>query len=295
MVNTRILTQAFEYFEPKTIQGAVKLLDKYDEEAKVIAGGSDLLVQMKQEMVNPKYLISINKIPKLNYLKNSGSLQIGAATILHDVLSFCARDGKYVALFEAIKSLGTVQIRNVGTIGGNICNASPAADSAPPLLVFNARVKLCSVRGEKLLPLTDFFKGVNLTVMAPNEILTKIEIPPVPQGLGSAFMKITRVCADISKVSAAAALERDGDICTSCLIALGAVAPVPMRVEEAEKFVIGKRIKPGLLEEAGKKAAEEIKPIDDIRSTAQYRRKVAAVLVREVLWNAWQRTTPQEL
>lgn len=295
MVNTRILTQAFEYFEPKTIQESVKLLDQYDGEAKVIAGGSDLLVQMKQETVNPKYLISINKIPKLNYLKNNGSLHIGAATVLHDVLSFCAKDGKYVALFEAIKSLGTVQIRNVGTIGGNICNASPAADSSPPLLVFDARVKLCSVRGEKLLPLTDFFKGVNLTVMAPNEILTEIEIPPVPQGLGSAFMKITRVGADISKVSAAAALERDGEICTSCRIALGAVAPVPMRAEQAEKLVIGKRIEPGLLEEAGKKAAEEIKPIDDIRSTTQYRRKVASVLVREVLWKAWQRTTPQEL
>lgn len=295
MVNTRILKQAFEYFEPRTIQESLRLLDQYGGDAKVIAGGSDLLVQMKHETVNPKYLINISKIPDLNYIKDNESLHIRAATTLHDVLRFCARDRRYAALFEAIKSLGTVQIRNVGTIGGNICNASPAADSAPPLLVFDAQVKLCSLRSEKLLLLTDFFKGANLTVMASNEILTEIEIPPVPKGSGNAFLKITRAGADISKLSVAVALERDGEICTSCRIALGAVAPVPMRVKQAEKLLIGKKIEHGLLEEVGKKAAEEIKPVSDIRSTAEYRKKTAAFLVKEVLLRAWQRATAEEL
>jgi carbon-monoxide dehydrogenase medium subunit len=131
--------------------------------------------------------------------------------------------------------------------------------------------------------------------MASNEILTEIEVPPVPEGSGNAFLKITRVGADISKLSAAAALERDGEICVLCRIALGAVAPVPMRVEQAEKLVIGKKIEHGLLEEVGKKAAKEIKPVSDIRSTAEYRKKTAAVLVKEVLWRAWQRATAQEL
>ena len=295
MVNTRVLKQVFEYFEPKTIQESLELLDQYNGDARLIAGGSDLLVQMKHGTVNPKYLINISKILELKYIKNNGSLHIGAATTLHDVLSFCGRDREFPALLEAIKSLGTVQIRNVGTIGGNICNASPAADSAPPLLVLDARVKLLSVRGERVLPLTDFFKGVNITVMAPNEILAEIEIPEVQPGRGSAFAKITRVGVDISKVNAAAMVQRDGEICASCRIALGAVAPVPMRVEQAEKLVLGKKMEHGLLEEVGKKATEEIKPVSDTRSTAEYRKKTAAVLVKEVLLRAWQRAAAQGL
>ncbi len=290
MANTRILEQEFESFEPRTIHEAVEILHRYEPNAKVMAGGTDLLVQMKQGITSPDYLVDLKKIPELNHITRDGSLRIGAATPLRDVLDYCSRDRRYTALFEAIKSLGRVQIRNVGTIGGNLCNGSPAADSAPPLLVFDSLVKLCSVKGERILRLEEFFKNVNVTVLNPNEILTEIQIPTVPKRFGSAFSKITRGAADISKVSVAVAVERKNDICSSCRIALGSVAPIPMLITGAQGLVIGKKIEFRLLKAVGEKAAEEIEPLTDLRSTADYRRRVAAVLVKDLLWKAWKRT-----
>jgi len=289
-VNTRILKAEFEYFTPNTIQEALHLLDQYGSDANVIAGGTDLLVQMKNEVISPSHLINIMKISEMSFIKaEEGWLRIGAATKWHEVVEFCAKDRKYTALYEASCSLGKVQVRNMGTIGGNLCTASPAADSAPALLVFNSRVKLTSAQGERIINLEDFFKGVNLTAMAPNEIMTEIQISSIHNGMGSAFMKITRVGADISKISCAVALERQGDICASCKIAMGAVAPVPMRIDQANRIVIGKKVDASLVEEMGKKVSEEINPITDIRSTAEYRRKTAAILLKDVFWKAWHR------
>ena len=289
-MNTRILKAEFEYFTPNTIQEALHLLDQYGSDANVIAGGTDLLVQMKNEVISPGHLINIMKISEMSFIKaEEGWLRIGAATKWHEVVEFCAKDRKYTALYEASCSLGKVQVRNMGTIGGNLCTASPAADSAPALLVFNSRVKLTSAQGERIINLEDFFKGVNLTAMAPNEIMTEIQIPSINNGMGSAFMKITRVGADISKISCAVALERQGDICASCKIAMGAVAPVPMRIDQANRIVIGKKVDAFLVEEMGKKVSEEINPITDIRSTAEYRRKTAAILLKDVFWKAWHR------
>lgn len=294
-VNTRILKEEFEYFAPDTFQEAVQLLNQYGPDAKVIAGGTDLLVQMKKEVVSPRYLINIMSISEMSFIKaEDGCLRIGAATKWREVAEFCAKDRKYAALYEASCSVGKVQVRNMGTIGGNLCTASPAADSAPALLVFDSQVKLASVKGERILNLEDFFKGVNMTAMAPNEIMAEIQIPSIRSGMGSAFMKITRVGADISKISCAVAVERQGDLCASCRIAMGSVAPVPMRVEEADRIVAGKKVDASLVEEMGQKVSEEIKPISDIRSTAEYRRQVAAILLKDVFWKAWQRAGGEE-
>ncbi|KKN50084.1 hypothetical protein LCGC14_0636350 [marine sediment metagenome] len=289
-MNTRILKAEFEYFTPNTIKEVLHLLDQYGSDANVIAGGTDLLVRMKNEVISPSHLINIMKISEMSFIKaEEGWLRIGAATKWHEVVEFCAKDRKYTALYEASCSLGKVQVRNMATIGGNLCTASPAADSAPALLVFNSRVKLTSAQGERIINLEDFFKGVNLTAMAPNEIMTEIQIPSINNGMGSAFMKITRVGADISKISCAVALERQGDICASCKIAMGAVAPVPMKIDQANKIVIGKKVDASLVEEMEKKVSEEINPITDIRSTAEYRRKTAAILLKDVFWKAWHR------
>jgi len=289
-VNTRILKAEFEYFTPNTIQEALHLLDQYGSDANVIAGGTDLLVQMKNEVISPSHLINIMKISEMSFIKaEEGWLRIGAATKWHEVVEFCAKDRKYTALYEASCSLGKVQVRNMGTIGGNLCTASPAADSAPALLVFNSRVILASLQGERIINLEDFFKGVNVTARGSNELMTEIQISSIHNGMGSAFMKITRVGADISKISCAVALERQGDICASCKIAMGAVAPVPMRIDQANRIVIGKKVDASLVEEMGKKVSEEINPITDIRSTAEYRRKTAAILLKDVFWKAWHR------
>jgi len=289
MVNTRILTQEFDYFVPETIRETLELLRQYGSEAKILAGGTDLITQLKQEKISPDYLINIMKIPELNHIEETGGLRIGSATKLCDIKEYCAKDRKYTALYEALCSLGKIQVLNMGTIGGNICNGSPAADTAPPLLAFNGRVKLLSERGERVLDLTDFFKGVNNTAMAPDEMMIEIHLDPAPDDTGSAFTKIARVGADISKITCAGVVERHGDICASCRISLGAVAPVPMRGKETEKILQGNRIDTFLVEKAGKKVAEEINPIDDIRSTAEYRRNIAATLFKDVFWKAWQR------
>jgi len=294
MINNRILTQTFEYFTPTTVEETLRLLDQYGQEAKIMAGGTDILVQLKQEILSPNYLIHIRKIPELSYIKNDGTVRIGAVTRLCEVLQFFMEDGKYSALYEALRSLGDVQIRNMGTIGGNLCNASPAADSALPLLVFDGRVKLSSVRGERIINLEDFFKGVNRTAMAPNEIMMEIQIPSIKEGTGSVFKKIKRVGADISKISCAVAVERREDVCVSCRIALGAVAPVPMRAKEAEGALVDKRIDDSFVEEIGLVVSEEINPITDIRSTAAYRRQIAAVLFKDVFRKAWQRAGGEE-
>jgi carbon-monoxide dehydrogenase medium subunit len=182
----------------------------------------------------------------------------------------------------------------MGTIGGNLCNASPSADTAPPLIVFNARVKLLRRASERTLDLQEFFKGVNCTALGPDEMMVEILLDPPRPNTGSAFMKISRVGADISKVSCAVALERKADLCLSCRVALGAVAPVPMRANGAEGILEGKKVETRLVEAAAQRVAEEIKPIADIRSTAEYRRWVATVIFRDVFWKAWRRAAGEE-
>jgi len=294
-VNTRILTTEFKYFVPRTLREALRLIDRNGPNARVIAGGTDLLVQMKLEVISPDCLINIMKIPELNFIKmEKGSLRIGATAKWSEILEFCSRDRKHAALYEAVRSLGKVQVRHMGTIGGNLCSASPAADSAPALLVYNGRVKLVRARGERILPLDKYFKGVNETVKTAQELMTEIRIPSLRNGLGSAFKKLTRVGTDISKISCAVAIVRKGRVCVSCRVAMGAVAPVPMRMRGAEELMDGEKVEASLVEEMGHRISAEIQPITDIRSTAEYRRQVAVVLFKDVFWMAWKRAGGEE-
>ncbi|MDI7261982.1 MAG: xanthine dehydrogenase family protein subunit M [Thermodesulfobacteriota bacterium] len=289
MVNTHILGQEFGYLEPRTIDEALQYLADYGEKVRVIAGGTDLLVQMKTGKACPQYLLNISKIPGLRYLIEEKGLRIGSLTTFRELERSQVIRRRYTALFEAAKSISSIQIQTMGTVGGNICNASPAADSAPPLLVFNGKVKLMDVRQARTLPLEEFFAGPGKTVLRPNEFLVEVEVDEVPDRAGSAFKKMGRVSADLSKVSVAVAIIRKDDLCEECRIALGAVAAVPMRVRKSEEILKGKKLKESLIEGASFQAAQEISPIDDIRSTARYRREVAKVMVRDAIRLAWER------
>jgi CO/xanthine dehydrogenase FAD-binding subunit len=289
MVNTHILTQEFEYFEPRTIDEAVKYLTDYGEKAKVIAGGTDLLVQMKMGKAYPKYLIHISRIPSLRYLIEEKGLRIGALTPFRDLERSQVIKEKYTALFEAARSVSSVQIKTMGTVGGNLCNASPAADAAPPLLVFESRVKLINGKQERSLRLEEFFVGPGETLLNSNELLTEIEVPEVSGQTGSAFLKMARVHADLSKVSVAVAIVREGNICRDCRIAFGAVAKTPLRAKKGEEILKGEKVKETLIEKASLQAAQEIQPITDLRSTAWYRKGVAKVMVRNAINLAWER------
>ncbi len=293
--NTRIIPIDFEYFEPKTLNEALELLSKFGKEAKILAGGTDLLVQMKIRRKTPKYVINIKKIPELVFIRMSNdAIHIGAATKLRMIEKAEYIRKYYQALYEAIRSMASVQIRNMGTIGGNLCNASPAADTAPPLMIYEAKLKLISKRGERVVPITEFFKGPGITICEPDELLLEIIIPKPPtKRFGSKFIKIARTSMDLAKVNVAVALKVGSDMKSieDVKIALGSVAPTPIRAYSAEEFLKGKEFNEENIRKAAEIASAETKPITDVRSTAWYRREVAKVIVRDALIEAYRRAT----
>ena len=288
-MNSHIVAQEFEYLEPKTIEEAVLQLNTYGDKAKVIAGGTDLIVRMKTDRVHPEYLINIARIPALRYLVDDKGLRIGALTPFEELEKWTLIREKYTALFEAARSISRTQIKHMGTVGGNLCNASPAADSAPPLLVLGGRVKLVEGGRERVVPLEDFYVGPGKTILSPKELLVEVQLPESKDGTGSAFLKVVRVAADPAKLNVAVAIEREKDVCRDCRIALGSVAPKPFPTIEAEDILKGKRLTMDLIERASQRASEEIQPITDIRSTVEYRREVTKVIVRDALKLAWER------
>ncbi len=289
--NTRIIPHKFALLQPTTLHEALEYLEKYQGEIKVLAGGTDLLVKMKQAIYRPRYVMTLKQLKELEYIKETqNSYNIGSMTRFIQIEKHekIARD--YPALHEAIKSIAGIQIRYMATIGGNLCNASPAADSAPPLMVLDARLRLASKDSTRTIPITEFFKGPGVTVLKENELLTEIVIPKPPKNSSSAFIKITRVAVDLAKVSVAVFLQIDDEnTIKNVKIALGAVAPTPIRARSAEEFLKGKKMTLQIAEETGKIAMKEIKPITDVRSTAKYRRIVSRVIVRDALLKAYSR------
>lgn len=288
--NTRILAPEFQYLESADLDQVLTWLDTYREKARVLAGGTDLLVKMKSGLLEPEYVIYIKKISKLDYIESdNGELRIGAVTTLDRIERDATVRACYSALYEAVRSMAAKAVKNMGTIGGNLGNASPAADTAPPLLVYGASLKLASREGERVVPVTEYFLGPGKSVIKPQELLTEISIPRLGPDTGSSFLKFGRVSADIAKINVAVCLRRSGKRCESCRIAFGSVAPIPIRVLEAEKVLEGQELNPELIKAAAQVAAAEIKPITDNRSTRAYRQKVSRVMLEEALQAAWQR------
>jgi carbon-monoxide dehydrogenase medium subunit len=291
MVNTHILAQEFLYHEPRTLAEAASLLQTHEAAAKILAGGTDLLVQMKLGKIIPEHLIQISKISELQFLTVGKGLRVGPLVVFRELEKSPVVRDKYTALFEAAHSVTSIQIRNMGTLAGNLCHASPASDSAPALIALRAQLRLLGTKGTRTLPLEDFYVGPGKTHLLPDELLAEIFIPELGSASGSAFLKLTRVAADLAKVNVAAFIQREKDVCRECRIVMGAVAPKPLRLKQTEEILKGKRFEDNLCHLAGEKAAEEIQPITDIRSTAWYRREVTKILVRDVLKEAWIRAS----
>lgn len=294
MVDTRIIRHEFDFVDPRGFPEVLDLLERYGSKAKIMAGGTDLLVLLKMEKTAPEVIINLMGITELDYVKEDGGLRIGATAKLAAIRAYCAKERRYAALYDAVSVLGKPQVWNMGTVAGNLCNASPAADTAPPLLVYNGSVKLLGRSGERTLALEEFFKGVNRTALLEGEILTEIRTDKIPERTGSAFMKLSRVGADISKITCAVAVEREQDRAISCRIAFGSVAPVPMRAKSAEGLLQGAEVDTEIIEQASRQAAQEIRPINDVRSTAEYRRDVAKILFKDVFSKAWARAGGEE-
>jgi len=288
--NTKILAQEFEYLAPKTLDEALDLLDKYkNKNTKILAGGTDLLVKMKTIDLKIDYLINIKNISELNFVDTTDGLKIGAATPLSHIIKEKKVKVKYSALYEGIMSMAAPAIRNMGTMAGNLGNASPAADTIPPLIAYGAEVKLQSKRGERIVSVEDFVIGVGETIMKPDELITEINIPEINKNTGSAFLKKSRVKADLSKINLAIYLEREGNICKDCKIVFGSVAIKVLRAEKTENLLREQIVNSELISKAAEKASCEIKPVDDIRSTAEYRIVMSKEMLKDGFELAWAR------
>jgi len=274
----------FEYLKPDSIKETISILSQFGEKAQILNGGTDLIVDMRDKIIQPEYLVDIKAIPQLNritYNKQDG-LNIGATVTLNEISNSKVVQTNYPILVKACKTVGSYQVRNRATLVGNICNASPAADTAPPLLVLEAKVNIIGPTGEKIVPINQFFTGVKKNILKKGEIVTSITIPPIKDKWTGVYLKQGRKKeVDLATVGVAVVCIRD-----EVRIALGAVAPVPVRAFKTEELLKGKTIDESLLEKAGKSALTEISPISDVRSSQEYREEIIKVLVRRAILQA---------
>lgn len=273
----------FEYLAPKNIRETCKLLSKYQGQAKVIAGGTDLLVKMKDRGLTPQYLIGIKNVTSLDYINYDtvSGLRIGALTNHHSLANSPIIREKFAILSKAAAEIGTPQIRNMGTIGGNLCNAVPSADTASPLIALKATVKLVSSKRERTVALEKFFVGPGETALKADELLTEIQVPNLTPRTGGTYLKLySRGAVDIATVGIAVILTiGKNETCDSARIVLAAVAPTPLRAKGAEEIIKGKKIENGIVEKAAQAAAEEARP----RSSPEYKREMVRVLTMQAI------------
>jgi len=286
--NTHIIPVRFEYHAPKSIEEAVGLLKEYGEEAQILAGGTDLIPKIKQRILEPKHLISLKAIQELACIEETADgLRIGALAKLRTIEVSPLINEKLPVLGEAARAIGSVQIRNRGTIGGNLCNASPCADTATALMVLDAVARIDSIIGTREIPIGDFFDGRGQTIVAPNEMLKELTVPHLPEGMGSAFVKVGWTTFDIATVNVAVALRLDDEEVADCRIALGACSPAPFRVRGAEEAMKGKKLTYEALEKAAQIVSEHIEPRERWRrAPPEYRRKTSKALALEALTRA---------
>ena len=282
----------FEHFAPKTLKEALALLDKYQDDCKVICGGQSLLVLMRQGLVAPPYMVDIKGIAELSYIKDEkDGLKIGATTTHRAIEKSAIIKKKYPVLAKMETRLASIQTRNWGTIGGNVCHSDPAGDPMPVFIALNATLTMTGSKGKRSMPAEDFCLDYFETALGPGELLTEIALPVVPANTGTAYYKFNVIESDLATVSVAATVTLGtGDSCQDIRIALGASAPTPIRPKKAEAILKGKKITDALLAQAGEAAAAEADPISDIYASEEYRRELIKVLVprltKEAMANA---------
>jgi carbon-monoxide dehydrogenase medium subunit len=287
-----------EYFEPRSVSEALALLAKYGEQAKVIAGGTDVLVDMKYKE-EPGCLVNIKRIPGMSTIQeNGGSLRIGPLVTIREIETNKLIRERLPLLWESCHQFASLQIRNTATIGGNICRASPSGETLAPLLVLEAKAKLAFSDGEKSEGFNSLFLGPGRTTLASKGLLTEIEVPYPPRGSRSVYLKhAVRGAMDIAVVGVAVQVtpHAANSSLQDVRIGLGAVAPMPIRATKAEAMLRGKPPTAALVQEAARMAASESSPISDQRSSADYRRWIVEALTRRGLEQSWKAATGKEV
>jgi carbon-monoxide dehydrogenase medium subunit len=276
----------FEYDAPKTLKEALSLLDKYREDYKIIAGGQSLLIMMRQGLIKPEHLIDIKGISELNYVKfdSNKGLRMGALTTHSTLEKSPVIKKSFGVIAEMEKRLASIQTRNWGSIGGNLCHGDPAGDLAPVLIALNATLTVASIHGERNMLVEGFFLDYFETALEYGDLLTEIQVPTIPSNTGTAYTKFNVIESDMATVGVGVSITlapKEGH-CKDVRIVLANAAPKPMRAKQAEELLRGKKITDPLLKEAGEIASTETEPISDIHASAEYRKELVKVLVKQL-------------
>jgi len=284
----------FEYFAPQSLAEAIALFGEKGEGGRALAGGTDLVPQIKEggKIPMPSYIVSLRRLPELRGIEFSESkgLRIGAAVTMAELAESPVVRERYRALADGAGVVGSVQTMNMATVGGNVCNAAPSADTASALLAFEAVAVIAAPDGERELPLAEFWRGPNATALAPGELLRELRLPPPPPNSGGVYVRQTpRKQMDIAVVGVAVLLTIAGERIEHARVALGAVAPTPIRAHETEAMLEGQTITESLFAKAAEAAAAEASPISDQRGSAEFRRHLVRVTTERCLQEAARR------
>jgi CO/xanthine dehydrogenase FAD-binding subunit len=285
----------FEHHSPASVSEALDLLCRFDGKAAVYAGGTDLLVAMKKREKIPEHLINLKGILQMRGIHADGNegVRIGALTTLAELERSPLVQKELTPLWDAVNVMASPQIRTLGTIGGNLCSAMPSADTAPPLIALGASLKIMGPRGERTLPVEEFFQGPGMSALKPGEILAHILIPGGFGKTGGTYLKLMRRSAmDLAQIGVAVCVSPDqGDnkVCREVRIALGAVAQTPIRAPRAEEYLIHKEMTQTVANEAGRIASQEANPRSSIRASKEYREAMTEVLTERAIMEAARR------
>jgi len=284
--------RAFAYHAPGTLAEAVAVLEREGGGGKILAGGTDLLIAVKERGFVPNYVVSLRNVRELSAISfdEHAGLRIGAAAKLSDVASHAVVQSLYPILVQGASLVGSLQIQNQGTVVGNVCNAAPSADTVPPLIALGASARIVGPGGERTVLLEEFFVGPGRNVLEADELVAELLVPAPPARSGGAYERFTpRQEMDIAVVGVGSVVVLgEGDRCVSACISLGAVAPTPVRAKAAEVALMGHDLTPEVIERAAKAALKDALPISDQRGSAEYRKRLVEVLTRRTLTAAWQ-------
>ena len=286
-----MIPATFDYAAPESLEEAFALLEQHGDEAKILAGGHSLIPMMKLRFASPEFLIDINNIPGLSYIKEEdGYLKIGAMTREAELEASKIIHDKYPIFLDATKLIADPQVRNMGTIGGNIAHGDAANDHPAVMMALRAEVIISSAESHRSVPIDEFFYGFYMTAVQPNEILTEIRIPIPGAGTGSAYHKLERKVGDYATAGVAVQLTLDKNgVCTYAGIGLTNVNPTPMRAARSEEVLVGHKPDAERIELAGQYASEDCSPSSDLRGDEEYKRAMVKVLTKRMITKAIER------
>jgi carbon-monoxide dehydrogenase medium subunit len=283
-----------DFFEPSTLEDAISLLIEHGTEVKIFAGGTDILPMLRRKELRPKYLISIMEILELDRVSMEPELRIGSTTRIRTIEKDAMIRKNYPILGDAVDNFASIQIRNIATVGGNLCNGAPSADMATPLICLDAIAKIKGPDRERAIPLDDFFVAPGKTILEQGEILSEIVVPKIDRNTGGAYIKLMRRRAmdlPILGISVQIWLDQDLSYCKKARIAMGVVGPVPIRAKKAENILQDVQIGEEIIEEAACAAIQEAQPRTSFRSTFEYRKDMIGVLFKRAVKLSLHRAT----